>query len=202
MLKRTQAVFAAALAFAFIAPASGAFATTVLVMDSNRVLNTSAVGVYVKEQLAEIARTMDSELEAEGDPVRGEIEQFQADTADLTREALAEREDLLERQQDIQGQLVQLNVSEQVKARELVATRAQALAPVRAALDEVLQEIVDEMSADILIEREVLIYAGDAADVTDAVIEKLNARMTETPVERVRLPLADESGEADAGASE
>lgn len=195
MLRRTRAAWAAALLLVIAAPAPAAFATTILVMDSNRVLNTSAVGVHVKERLAEIAQEMDTELETEGAPIRTSLEQFQTDTADLTREALADRTDLLERQQGIQQQLVALNVSEQVKARELVATRAQALAPVRAALDEVLQAVVDEKEADVLIEREVLIFASEAVDVTDEIIEALNARLSTTDVVRVRMPIAEEPSE-------
>jgi len=195
MLRSTRAAWAAALLLVIAAPAPAAFATTILVMDSNRVLNTSAVGVHVKERLAEIAQEMDTELETEGAPIRTSLEQFQTDTADLTREALADRTDLLERQQGIQQQLVALNVSEQVKARELVATRAQALAPVRAALDEVLQAVVDEKEADVLIEREVLIFASEAVDVTDDIIEALNARLSTTEVVRVRMPIAEEPSE-------
>jgi len=195
MLRRTGAAWAAALFLVVAAPAPAAFATNILVMDSNRVLNMSAVGLHVKERLAEIAQEMDAELETEGEPIRTSLEQFQTDTAELTREALAERTDLLERQQGIQQQLVALNVSEQIKARELVATRSQALAPVRAALDEVLQAVVDERGADILIEREVLIFANEAVDVTDDIIEALNARLSTTEVVRVRMPIAEEGGE-------
>ncbi|MCG8440530.1 MAG: OmpH family outer membrane protein [Caulobacterales bacterium] len=195
MFARLRALSAAALLVAATAPAP-ALAAEVLVMDSDTVLNTSAVGEDIKAKLAEIAQSMDEELKAEGSPVKAEWDQFQAEIAPLDRAALSEREDLQARGQEIQQKIVSLSVSEQIKARELVATRQQALQPVREALDEVLKEIVEERSADILVERDILIFSSEAVDITAAVIEKLNAKLTSVEVERVTINLEDQAGDA------
>ncbi len=187
MMGRMRAAAAAAFLFTAFAPAQ-AMAQNILVMDSDRVLNQSAVGKHIKAQLESIAQTMQDELRSEGAPVQGELEAFQSETASLTREALSDRPDLLEKSKDLQSKLVRLSYSEQIKARELVATKVQALRPVRIKLDEVLQALVDEKGATIMVEREMLIYAGDSVDVTDEVIANLNAAMTTTPVERVFAP--------------
>lgn len=194
MMTKLRAV-ALAAALAMGAPGI-ANATTVLVMDSDRVLNESAVGQDIRAKLQSIAQTMDSELKAEGSPVQEEWEKFQAEVEPLTRESLRERTDLQQRGTELRQQIGQLAQSEQIKARELVATRAQALRPVREKLDEVLQALVEELNADILVERDVLIYAQDESDITELVIERLNTAISTVEVERVTLPAAAQEAAA------
>ncbi len=184
----------AAAAVALTAAGAASAQTTVLVMNSNQVLNEAKVGQHVKERLQAISEEMVAELQAEGNPLDSEFSAFQAEVAALSQEALQERDDLRQRFQDLQQKGVQFRVSEQLRARELVATRVQALRPVREALDEILEKLVADRGADILVEREVLIFASEAVNVTQDVIDLLDARMTETPVERVRIerPTAEE----------
>lgn len=68
------------------------------------------------------------------------------------------------------------------------------MVPVMEALEEILQEIVNERGADILIDRANLVFATEAVDISDAAIQRLNSRMTTTPVNRVRLSV-NEAGE-------
>jgi outer membrane protein len=176
-----------------------ASATTVLVMDTDRVLNTSAVGTHIRERLTAIGEEITTELTTEETSVRTEVEAFNTETADKTEEQIAADEALSSRRAELQNRVIQLGVSQQVKERELAATRNAALEPVHAALQAVLEEVVAEKSADVLVERSLLIYVGEGADITDEVIEKLNARMTEVPVERVRLPVAEEGAASGGG---
>jgi Skp family chaperone for outer membrane proteins len=192
MLRRPIAVLAGSLLLA-LSMSVQASATTVLVMDTDRVLNTSAVGTHIRERLTAIGEEITTELSTEEASVRTEVEAFNTETADKTEEQIAADEALSTRRAELQNRVIQLGVSEQVKQRELTATRNAALEPVHAALQEVLEEVVAEKSADVLVERNLLIYVGEGADITDEVIEKLNAKMTEVPVERVRLPVAEEA---------
>ncbi len=191
MLRRPIAVLGAALLLALCASAQS-FATTVLVMDTDRVLNASAVGTHIRDRLTAIGEEITAELSSEETSVRTEVDQFNADTADQTEEQIAADTALVERRNQLQTRVVELGLSEQVKQRELAATRNAALEPVHTALSEVLEEIVAEKSADVLVERSLLIYVGEGSDITDEVIEKLNARMSTIAVERVRLPVATE----------
>jgi outer membrane protein len=168
------------------------FATNVLVMDTDRVLNASAVGTHIRDRLTAIGEEISAELSSEETSVRTEVDQFNTDTADRTEEQIAADTALVERRNQLQTRVVELGLSEQVKQRELAATRNAALEPVHTALSEVLEEIVAEKGADVLVERSLLIYVGEGSDITDEVIEKLNARMSTIAVERVRLPVATE----------
>lgn len=191
MLRRHIAMLAGSLLLA-LSISVQASATTVLVMDTDRVLNTATVGVFIRDRLNAIGEEISGELASEEEAVRVDVEAFNTETADQTEEQIAADEALSSRRAELQNRVIALGVSEQVKQRELAATRQAALEPVHAALQEVLQEVVAEKGADVLVERSLLIYVGEGADITDEVIEKLNAKMTEVPVERVRLPVADE----------
>jgi outer membrane protein len=193
MLRRSIAALGAAVVLA-AAAAGQAGATTVLVLDTDRVLNTSAVGQHIRQRLSAIGEEISAELATEETGVREQVEQFNADTADQTEEQISANQQLSTRRAELQNRVIQLGVSEQVKQRELAATRNAALEPVHAALSEVLEEIVEEKSADVLVERSLLIFVGEGSDITNEVIEKLNARMSTIDVERVRLPVAEEGG--------
>jgi outer membrane protein len=195
MLRYSIAVLGAAvlLAGAAAAQASG---TNVFVLDTDRVLNTSAVGQHIRERLTVIGTEISTELQGEEATVRTEVERFNTDTADQTEEQIAANEALSTRRAELQNRVIQLGVSEQIKQRELEATRQAALEPVHAALSAVLEEIVEEKSADVLVERSLLIFVSpdSGTDITNEVIEKLNTRLSTVAVERVRLPVAQEGG--------
>jgi outer membrane protein len=184
-------IVAAVLCAAAGAPAS---ATTVLVLDTERVLNTSAVGQHIRERLTAIGEEIGAELEGEEASVRTDVEAFNNETAGRSEEEIAADTALAGRREALQGRVIDLGVSEQVKQRELTATRNAALEPVHTALQELLQQVVEEKNADILIERNLLIYVGEGTDITNEVIEQLNQRMSTVEVERVRLPVAQEDG--------
>ncbi len=186
--KRFSLIAGALFALAIAAPAA---ANEVAVMNSESVLNNSAVGQHIRTRLEEIAAEMESEISDQGTPLQERWQEFQAETSSLTAEALQESPEIMERGRELQGEIFQLNVTEQVLARELVATRVQAMQPVREALDEVLNAIVEEREIDVLVEREVLIFAGDAADITELVIERLDEALSEVEVERVRIPVEE-----------
>ncbi len=190
MFARPRVAAFAALLLVAAFPAH-AFATTIVVMDSDKVLNDSKVGQHIKEKLAEIAESMDAELKSEGEPVKSVFESFQERTKDLSQEEILGDESLLKEGQDLQGEIVKLSVSEQVKRRELAATKQQALVPVREALDEVLKKLVEEKNYDVLVERELVIYTSEAADITDEVITRLDAVLTTVDVARVEIPIPE-----------
>jgi outer membrane protein len=192
MLRRIVSVCAAAGLLAIFAPV-GAMATTVLVIDMDRVLSESAVGQHIQTELSAIAEEIGTELETEETAVRAEVETFNTDTEDKTEEEIIADEALNQRRIEIQNQLVELGVSQQVKERELAATRNQALEPVLEALNDVLDSVVEARGGDVLLERPMVVYVGENADITEAVIAELNATMTTVEVERIRLPVAEES---------
>lgn len=178
-----------ALTAAVIAMAAPANAqTNVLIMNEERIIAESQVGQHIATRMQAIRAEMDAELQALLTPIQEESDRLNAETASLTPEAIQARPDLMQRIQTLNAQAQQAEALRQRLAQELQATQRQAMRPVLEALQAVLQEVVSERGAQILIDRSAVVYADPGIDVSDSVIERLNQRLPTTAVNRVRLP--------------
>jgi outer membrane protein len=165
-----------------------AHAQNVLIINEETILTESQVGQHIAGQLETIGREIQTELEAAAAPLTQENEALQAETSALSQEAIQQRPDLMQRIQQLQQNAQQLERLRRLRQQELVATERQALQPVLQTLQTVLQEIVTERSATVLLDRSQVVYAAESIDVTSVVIERLNQRLQTTPVTRVRAP--------------
>jgi Skp family chaperone for outer membrane proteins len=165
-----------------------AIAQDVLVMNEERILRESQVGRYVAAQLETIGNEIQQELDAASSPLEAENERLSQETAALSQEAIQQRPDLIQQIQGLQQQAQQFEQLRRLRAQELMATERQAMQPVLETLQTVLQEIVNERNASVLLDRSQVVYARENVDVSQAVIERLDQRIQTTPVNRVRAP--------------
>jgi outer membrane protein len=179
-----------AAVIAMAAPASAQ--TNVLIMNEERIVAESQVGQHIATRMQAIRAEMDAELQALLTPIQEESDRLNAETASLTPEAIQARPDLMQRIQTLNAQAQQAEALRQRLAQELQATQRQAMRPVLEALQAVLQEVVAERGAQILIDRSAVVYADPSIDVSDSVIERLNQRLPTTAVNRVRLPQSEQ----------
>ncbi|MEE2524900.1 OmpH family outer membrane protein [Hyphobacterium sp. HN65] len=175
-------------AVAFVSISAPAMSQTMIVINEDRILRESDVGVHIAGRLQTISEEMDGELRALREPIDAEAERLNAETQGLTQEAVQQRPDLMQRIQTVSQQAQQFEATRQRYANELVATERAAMRPVLEALQAVLQEVVTARSADIVMDRSSLVYAGSSVDASQDVIDGLNARLPTVPVNRVRLP--------------
>ncbi|GGE35962.1 hypothetical protein GCM10011367_07960 [Marinicauda pacifica] len=174
--------------------AGAASAQNVLVMNEQRILAESAVGQHIATRVEQIGNEIAAELTPIREQIQSESEALNTETSSLTEDAIQQRPDLAQRFQALQVEAQRFEQTRQVRQRELQVTQRRAMVPVMEALEEILQEIVNERGADILIDRANLVFATEAVDISDAAIQRLNSRMTTTPVNRVRLSV-NEAGE-------
>ncbi|MEO1040351.1 MAG: OmpH family outer membrane protein [Pseudomonadota bacterium] len=168
---------------------SGASAAqSVLVMNEERILRESAVGQHIASRLEVIGAEIQSELEALGAPIEQENERLNAEVSVLSEEAIQQRPDLIQRVQTLQQQAANFEQIRRLRTQELVATERQAMQPVLVILQNVLQEIVNERGADVLLDRSQAVFVSERVDISNTVIERMNQRLTTTPVNRVRAP--------------
>lgn len=171
-------------------------AQQILVMNEQRILRESAVGQHVASEIERISGEIANELSPLGTQIQQENEALTAETAALSEEAIRARPDLISRLQTLQSDAQQFEVRRQVAAREIQATERAAMQPVLGALQNILQEIVDERGAALLIDRSTVVFAADSIDISDQAIARLNEVMPTTPVNRVRLPQQQAQGAA------
>ena len=178
---------AAALAIT-VGLAAMAQAQQVLVMSEERILRESAVGQHIAAELQRVGQEIQGELEPLGESIRQENEALSAETSALSEEAVRQRPDLVSRLQTLQQDAQQFELRRRQAQQELVATERAAMRPVLETLQVVLREIVEERGAAVLLDRANVVYATEAVDITPSAIERLNQRITTTPVNRVRMP--------------
>ena len=134
--------------------------SNIAVMNEERVLRESAVGLHIQTRLAAIAQEVDAELQAMGQPLAQEREALNAETASMTAAAIQGRPDLMQRIETLNQQAQQFEVQRRIRQQELVATERQAMRPVYEALGPILEEVVAARGIDILVDRANLVFAN------------------------------------------
>lgn len=184
---RPLCMLAAALALS-IGFSAASFAQGVLVMNEQRILRESAVGLHITTRLEAIGQEIQAELQPQQAAIQSESEALNAELSALSEDAIRQRPDLAARYESLQRDAATFEQTRRIRAQELQATEQQAMRPVLPILQEVLQEIVTERNAGVLIDRSVVVYAADSVDISQSAIERLNQRISTTPVNRVRVP--------------
>jgi len=175
--------------FAAVAMSASAMAqSTILIVDQNRVLRDSEVGKHIKRQLESIGKSMESEMKASTQPLTSERDRLVNELKTMDASAMQTRPDLQKRAQDLMQKGQKQQVEAAYKQRELQITEGKALKQVNDRLAKILETIVAERGADIILDRGVVIYGGKTADVTDTVLSRLNSQMRTVTVARERLP--------------
>ena len=188
MLNRTFMRFVAGFAVA-VAFAGTSFAqSTILVVDTQKVLKESIVGQHVARQLESIYTSAGSEIKAKRSPLETKAKSLQAQLKTKTSvEDLRSDASLQAQAKSLQADQQKLQVEQLYTERELKITEAKAIGQVNKRLATIIQQIAMERNADVVLEKSLVIY-GAPADVTDLVISRLNSQMTTVPVTRERLP--------------
>lgn len=161
--------------------------STILVVDQSRLLRDSEVGKHIQRQLESIGNSMKSELEAQASPLKSEGSTLQAEIKALGGTDMSSRPDLKSRLNAFAGKSQKAQMEAAYKQRELAMTEAKAYQKVNEKLRVILEQVVAERNADIIIDRSAVIY-GKPADVTDLVMSRLNSQVKSVSVARERLP--------------
>ena len=182
--KRIAAGFAIAITFAGTSFAQ----STILVVDTQKVLQESIVGKHVARQLETIYSSAGSEIKARLSPLETKQKSLQAQASTKTSiEEIRADASLRAQAQALQTDKQKLQVEQYYTEQELKITQIKAVGQVSKRVETIIGQIARERNADVVIDKSQVIY-GDPADITDLVISRLNSQLTTVPVTRERLP--------------
>lgn len=157
-------------------------APKILVIDRSSILRGSKVGEDIARQVRGYTQAAESEFKSESDALRrerGEIEQqaaiLSADAKQRKIQAFQKKAEAFQAKVQQRQELIQGGV---IKARQAVE---QALGPV-------LQGVMAERGANLLMERGVIILGTVDVDVTNTVIDRLNKKLPSVKVDLVMPP--------------
>lgn len=182
MKKTLSAVFAfSAVLIASIANAQSIPEAKIAIVD-NRMINTNAaVALDINRQVQKIQTDMQTEVQNKGNELRVEEEELAG------QKAIMPPENYNQKAQEFQQKVVAYQRDVQVKSRLLEVAIANAQAEVERALKPILQKILQETGATILLEKAFVLEQAPGLDVTTRVIEELDLVL---PTITVTLPEA------------
>ncbi|MEM1390466.1 MAG: OmpH family outer membrane protein [Pseudomonadota bacterium] len=169
-------------------PAAEAQGTKVIVINQGKIYRDSRSGQDIEAKVANIERSMQAELKPMADNLNAKSQALQPRLQGKTMDQVRADPALVSELQKFETDLASHQRNQQIKAAELQATIRKARADWAKALEPVLQEVMTEQAADIMVARGELVYAAPSTDVTASVISKLDTRTPSISVVRQRLP--------------
>jgi len=185
--KQLGAAMAMLVAMAVLAPV--AFAQTkIIVIDQARIEAESKAGQSLRSALTTIESQMQNEMAPLASSFQTAQSALQAKAANKTAEDIQADTALQEEAKTVQAQAAQVARERDIRAAELRMTTRKASTAYRDALKPVLDQVMAEENADIIVDASLVVIANDGVDVTDKVIAKLDAAAPSISVTRERLP--------------
>jgi Skp family chaperone for outer membrane proteins len=192
LITRSLAVAAMLLAATATVPAaqaatpgtSAAPAARILIIDLRRAVAMSKVGQSIQQQVDGLKKQAQSQLNSEAESLKKDKAQLDAETAIMNASVKAQKENAwkaramaFEKKVQERGGLIQGGM---LKANQQVE---EALGPI-------LQGVMQERQATILLDRASVLLAPNAIDVTAVVVQRLDLKMPSVKVDLAPLPPA------------
>jgi Skp family chaperone for outer membrane proteins len=184
-LTLSAAVFAAAPAAAQNAPrpaATGTPAPVILVIDRSAILRASKVGQSIVGQVNGFTQAAEKEFKGEAVSLRAQEQQLQQQIAILAPDVKKKKIAAFQAQQ----QAFQKKVQE--RQAQIQGGVMQARQQVEAALGPILQGLMAERHANLLLDRNAIVLGTVNIDITGAAVQRLNQKLPTIKVQLVNPP--------------
>ena len=192
------ALAAAPAAFAQQAAAPAASQVThgpavggVCVLSVEGVVAGSTVGKFIDTRMQQIVGQVNAELNGERTAIENEGKTLEGQRATLDRTALEQRASALQ----VRANALQRKA--QLREREIQATEQKAIGRVCTEMEPIIRQVYQQRACSLLVNRQAVVIANPAMDITPAVVTGLNAKITQFTFDRERL---DQPTPAAAGA--
>lgn len=168
----------AAVSFPMLAQAQTA--NPIISVDMDKVIATSVAGQDINNKLKSIRATMASELNTDGASLSAEGKRLEStpEAAQQTKQFEQQREAYESRAKALAQKSVKFD-------QQLAATRSQALDKLQSSMEPVVKSLVAKKGATMLVDERFVLYAVPGVDVTDELINNMNASIKTIPVTRV-----------------
>jgi Skp family chaperone for outer membrane proteins len=153
----------------------------VCVLSVEGAIGTSTVGKYVDSRMQQIISQVNAELNAEKTGIDTEAKSLDGQRGSLEQSAFERRAS------DLQVRANALQRKAELRDREVQATEQKALARVGQELDPLLRQVYQQKQCSVLLNRNAILIANPAMDLTPQVVTALNAKITQFAFDRERL---------------
>ena len=171
-----------------VAPIAAAQGTSVVVIDQRKIMRDSAAGKDIQAKLQSIGTQMANELKPTEDSLGAEGTALQSRTATMTQQAILADAALKSQVEEFYRKTGEFDQLRQRRAQELSLTERKAWGDFFTALQPILQVVVTEKNAQLMVDRSNAVYATLDIDVTALVISRLDQATPTVTVTRQTLP--------------
>ena len=166
------------------APGAKAPPATILFLDRATVLRQSAVGKDMATQVEAMVKKMNTDFDPENKKLQADVQALQSQAAVLAPDVRqAKIKDLESRRQAFQKKV-------QDRQASIQAGLAQGRTKVEQALGPILEKLMVERGANLLLDRGLVVLGQNELDVTSSVITRLNTALPKVAIALVAPPAA------------
>lgn len=199
-MKTTIRKFAAALVLGLSAVAGSAGVSTavaqdgavILIVNQAQVFGQSKAGQSMVPQLQKLQEDYNNELNVQVEKIVKEGEDLQKQKGLMAEDVWTEKAKQVAVAQN------NLPMLREVKVRELQISENQARGKITEALLPILEKIVKDRGATLLLDRSAVMYAATDNDITSEVITALDKKLKSVKVEKVSLADLQKKAQAEA----
>jgi len=166
--------------------------TVILIVNQAQIFGQSKAGQSMVPQLQKLQETYNNELNSQVEKVVKEAEDLQKQKGLMSEDVWTEQAKKVAVKQN------NLPALREVKVRELQISENQARGKITEALLPILEKIVKERGATLLLDRSAVMYAAVDNDITTDVITALDKKLTSVKVEKVSLAELQKQAQAAA----
>jgi len=159
----------------------------VCVYFNQRVLAQSTVGQAVQTRMEQLAQEVQGELQPYATAIQTEAQALQQGAATIPAHQKNQR------RQALQTRIQEAQQLEGTRDNELRYTLAQQRQKISEAIEPLLVAVYQEKGCGIMIDRESVFIMNPAMDVTDTVIQRLNAQLPTLSFNRMPVPAQPQS---------
>jgi outer membrane protein len=172
---------------------TGAPIPGVCIISFDVVLGTSAVGKYVASRMNQLGSTVQAELTSEKDAIQKDASALEAQKSSLSQAQYQQRGQALD------GRIRDLQRKAELRQRELQATNDKALSTALGYADPIVHDLVAEKNCSVLLNGQAVIAANNAMDISQATVQRLDAKVTQFAFDREHLDQPGAAGATPAG---
>lgn len=163
--------------FAIGTPMAAHADTKVAVMDVQRILTSSKAAQNIQDQIKTRRETFQEEL-SKRERSLADFQKEIAENKDVSKEDIQAKRDEFEKM------LFETRKMVQDRQRALEKSANNAIKVLREEAIKIVADISDEQGYEMVVSRQNVILADKSLDITDQVLEKLNAKITEIDIDQ------------------
>jgi outer membrane protein len=144
-------------------------------------IGSSTVGKYVSTRMQQLVGQVNAELNAEKTAIDTEAKTLDSQRSSLDQNTLEQRASALQ----VRANAFQRKA--QLRDREIQATEQKALGRIGQEMEPLIRQAYQQKSCSVLVNRQAVVLANPAVDITPAVVTALNGKITQFAFDRERL---------------